>query len=243
MYPGSFDISVWSSAHFAGLLSVTSKLSSSLQTSYHILPTLGASQAQQLDFVASLIDSQRTINSVDIVMFVAAIDGNALVQLSNMYNDTNFLLCAPRYPDYEQFSNNNIDYYWAELYQSWFLSGYLAGLMVDPKKSGTICYIQTLNDNYNRLLLNAFSHGVMMANKNVTIPVWIAGTTGDAYILSSLATEVLRMGQCDQVASNAFAVLVFKPFTASKKFVRFLSFIYNTMSFVFYFIFQILLFL
>jgi basic membrane lipoprotein Med (substrate-binding protein (PBP1-ABC) superfamily) len=169
-----------------------------------------------------MIDSQRTINSVDIVIFVARIDGNMLVQLSDIYNETSFLLCAPRFPDYEQFSNNNIDYYWAELYQSWFLSGYLAGLMIDPKEVGTICYIQTLNDNYNRLLLNAFSHGVLMANKNVTIPVWIAGTTENTYILSSLATEILYTAQCDQVATNAFAVLVFRPFTESKKFVRFL---------------------
>ena len=205
-YIGNFEFNSWSLSHNIGILSVTSRYSTSLTTFYVLYSASTATSSQQISDISQTIRSYQSNSTVDVVFFVAAVTGPAVLRLAEIFESTNFLVCAPMYPEYAQYVRNNVDYYWAELYQSWFLSGYLAGLMLGPTGTGTICYIQPIHDTYNRLLLNAFAYGALKASpsKNVSIPVWVSNTYSNRYELQQLATKILETTICDQMATNAF---------------------------------------
>jgi len=210
---GEESLNTWSLSHNVGMTTATSLFSTSLKTFYQAVPLGGFSVAE----IFSAIDSK---GSIDMVFYVAYIDTQTLVEIAENYPTTTFLVCVEKYTEYDNYTRDNIVYYWAEVYQVWFLSGYLAGLMTKPGDS-EICYIKSLNDTYNTLLLNSFSYGVQMANPKVTVRYWLADTYVNNFVLQQLAQSMLQSGyNCSQLATTGFSMDSAARFVNAGRFVR-----------------------
>lgn len=214
------SLNTWSLTHSFGMTKVTSLFSTSLKTYYQKLRT---NVYHSFEEISAIIDSK---GPVDIVFYVAFFDPALIVELADRYKTTSFLGCVPKYTSYDDYTRLNINYYWAEIYQGWFLSGYLAGLMLE-EKGGDICYVKTYNNTYNTLLLNSFSYGVQMAKPNATVRYWISNTETNSYVLQQMSTNMLHSRLCSQIATTASVTESVSDFTSSNKYAR-LDFICKT---------------
>ena len=225
----------WNSQHNVGMLETTSGLLNSLRTLYTrtvygVEDTLdaifdGISQGNVLIALEDLGSSISSINnitteSVDIVFLTYSLMSNTQVVESvttEVSNSTVFMCAVPYYPDSNVRDIPNLVLYWADLYQATYLSGVVAGSVLEP--GGKLCYIKPFNDTECNVAMNSFAQGVMKANPTAIIHYWISNTYYDVYSLTQLAQHLLNDHDCDQLGFYGAVLEALFVFTAAGKYV------------------------
>lgn len=188
LYIGSVSDLSWNYAHNIGVLDSTSLFPISLIADIY----------QSVNFNSlSSIEATLSLDQYHMVFIDSTINADVAKALSIHYPSTQFFICGAL-PNLNIASN--VKYFWAEQYQTFYLTGIAAALMMSPGE--TLCFMRAFDNSEFLLNLNAFAHGFSKYNPRGRILEMYINSYDDAYTTVRGASNFLSSGKCKIFALN-----------------------------------------
>lgn len=130
----------------------------------------------------------------ELVFVTSSIPESIVVSLSEKYPTTQFYVCSFGGFGADPELHHNVNYYWAEQYHAFYLSGVAAGLMLP--RGGKLCFMRSFDTDEFLLNMNSFAYGFFKYSPDATFLDMFINSYDDAFSTMSGAEAYVSLG-CD----------------------------------------------